>query len=96
MQDQISQLYTNALEFINKSAETAQNVYKQLMDNGQVSEQFLHDAEKRKAEFEAQVGKILERIAENLHIATTKQLQELQERVQKLEAEVEALKHQKV
>ncbi len=92
MQDQLSQLYTSAVDFISKSAEVVQNVYKQMAEKGQVSEEFLQEAEERKAELEAQVGKILERVAENLHIATTTQIHALQQRVETLEAEVKALK----
>lgn len=93
MQDQLSQLYQNTVEFISKSTETVQSLYKQFAESEQ-SEQFLQDAEARKVELEAQIGKIFERVAENLHIATTSKINALQARIEALEKEVEALKNQ--
>ena len=99
IQEQISKIFFSTTDFVWRSTETLQTAYQQLMENRQVSleegqkmyEEFLQNTEERRAEFETQLAKILERVAENLHIATTKQLADLQASVEALEKRLEIL-----
>ncbi|TAE09432.1 MAG: hypothetical protein EAZ95_16040 [Bacteroidetes bacterium] len=99
IQEQLSKIFFSTTDFVWRSTETLQTAYQQLMENRQVSleegqkmyEEFLQNTEERRAEFEAQLAKILERVAENLHIATTKQLADLQASVEALEKRLEVL-----
>jgi polyhydroxyalkanoate synthesis regulator phasin len=96
VQEQLSQYLFTAVDFIGRSTETLQKTYQQMMENRQVSieegqrmyEDFMKNTEERRAEFEAQLGKILEKVAENLHLATLKNITELQEKIEKLEKRV--------
>ena len=103
MQEQLSKFLFSAVDFVNRSAETLQSTLSQLTENRQISleegqkmyEDFLKTTEGRREEFETQVGKILERVAENLQLATAKQIAELQNQVQALQARISKLEEPK-
>ena len=104
MQEQLSKFFFSTVDFINRSTETIQTTLQKLTENRQISleegqkmyDDFLKHTEARREEFEAQVAKILERVAENLHLATAKQIAELQAQIQELQAKVAALETEKV
>jgi len=103
MQEQLSKFFFSAVDFVNRSTETLQTTIAQLTENRAISveegqkmyEDFLKSTDARREEFEAQVAKILERVAENLHLATTKQILDLQEQIQNLQTRVNELENPK-
>ena len=94
-QEQLTKFALSAITFIGKSQETFQNTINQLAENQRISveegqkiyDDFLKNTESKRDELELQLGKILERLAQNLHLATASQIEHLQKQIDELKGE---------
>jgi polyhydroxyalkanoate synthesis regulator phasin len=94
-----TELFYTAVGFVAKSRSSVQDAIQQLTDDRKISAEegkkiyadFVKDTEVKREELEQQLGKIVERIAHNLNLATTQQLEDLQNKVESLEKRVQDL-----
>lgn len=101
MENSINKLVGQAFGLIQATTEQVQKTIVQMTQDRKLTleegkkayEDFLKNTESKREEFEQQVSKIFEKMAHNLKIATHKDLEQLQEKIDALEKKVIALEN---
>lgn len=95
MEDLFKKIVYTGVGVVSMTAEKLQAVVDKLVDERKISaeegkklvDEFFHSTEEKKKEFESQLSSIVEKVVRSFKFASSKELEELTERVKHLEAE---------
>jgi polyhydroxyalkanoate synthesis regulator phasin len=101
MSNRWTDLFYSALGFVAQSRESFQQALGQLMQDSKISQEegkkiyddFVKSTELKREELETQLSKIVERIANNLNLATLKHIESLETKIEQLEKRIEMLEN---
>lgn len=103
LQERLVNLFYTGLSFVGAASNALQKTVNQLITERRISpeegrkivDEFIQQTGTKKEEFESQLVKIQQRIAKNLHFATSEEVEELKQRISQLEEKLEKLAEKK-